>query len=636
MERKLIGWVFFLYGGILILLLSVSCARYSQAPGGGPKDLIPPMLVSSLPRQGCTDFTGNEIRLAFDEYVVLQGTENIITSPPLTRVSYTSNLKEVLVSVEDTLKPDQTYSINFKDAVGDLHESTPLRNFTFVFSTGRKIDSGRICGVLRDAVDLKPVDGASVMFYSRKPEGFPVTAVPDYVAVSDSGGFFDASYMKEGCYYVLACKEESRNYQVDPTGEKSAFSSRCWHTFPVQDQVLIRKEAGKKESDTGMRLAYDQALVSFRSEAYRRAVDSGYELYAYQDRQDEVFLKEAKWTAKGEIVLDWYFRPEADSLAFSFLPSFSDVELVRQLLQDRADTVPDSKRERKARRNLPEEEVEMPDLDWPSRLRYEVVDQDDPLQTKIYFDDLSLDDLCLVVSNGRFSDTAELSLDKNVAGSKDTAAFRVSARQSNLLFSDSLVLDFSLPMLEGDLEKASLYQYCTDDEGNKDTVCIGTERLEMHRIRPDRISLSYGWQPGCSYLLYLPSACFCDYFGRLPDTALLRFSVPDLLAYGQVALDIRGLDSTSSYVLQMFQVGGKTALLERNLSADGIVELPYVKPALVSFVLFEDRNRNGKWDGGHYPDGLQPEKRWIFPKKLQVEADWRMEEIWTVTSRTFK
>ena len=386
-----------------------------------------------------------------------------------------------------------------------------------------------------------------------------------------------------------------------------------------------------------MRVAYDQALSAYRSESLRQAKELGHELFFYQDFQPEVFLKEAKWTTKGKIELDWYYAPDPDSLEFVFLPSFADVELSARILQEqqarqKEDTL-ESKQGRRARREADFSEMEMPDLTWPSRLRFQVAGEEDPLKAKIYFDDYAVDDLRLVVRNGRFSDTAELSLSHSVAASSDTAAFRVSARKTTLLHTDSLVLDFTLPMLESDLEKASLYQYCSDEEGRKDTLLIDAGNLRLQRVGPLRISLSYDWQAGCSYLLYLPSACFCDYFGRLIDTTRVRFSVPDLLSYGQVAVTLSGLDSNAVYVLQVLPAGGKAPLFEKVVEKEGMYEFPYVSPATVSLVLFEDRNRNGKWDGGHYPSGLQPERRWIFPKNLPVEADWRIEEKWELPPR---
>ena len=282
-----------------LLAVMASCARYGAGPTGGPKDLAPPILLSALPPEGDTvhDMNGpTEIVLNFDEYVVLSETDKIVTSPPLSKVSYTGNLKQVKVVIEDTLLRDRTYSINFNNAIGDLHESTPLQGYTYFFSTGSKVDSGRIDGIVKDAFTLAPVASASVMFYARKPEGYPVVSSPDYVAVTDTGGYFQCRYMAEGCYYLLVAAEESRDYRVDPTQEKLAYSSDCWQTQAYRPPVLFRKQPGIKESDSLMRKANDSLYRVERQQNYGDIGQSGRYLYAYQDNHhsNQIGSKEAQ------------------------------------------------------------------------------------------------------------------------------------------------------------------------------------------------------------------------------------------------------------------------------------------------------------------------------------------------------
>ena len=221
----------------------------------------------------------------------------------------------------------------------------------------------------------------------------------------------------------------------------------------------------------------------------------------------------------------------------------------------------------------------------------------------------------------------------SAARSKDTSAFRVSAQASTLLHTDSLVLGFTLPLEEMDLVQARLYQYFTDEEERKDTTEIDMRNVRIERIHPQRISLAYAWKQGAAYQLFLPPSCFADPFGRPIDTTFLRFSVSDPLNFGQVAVTLSGLEAEKDYVLQMVGATSnyKTVLFQRSLKGgDQLVEFPYVKPGSVTFVLFEDPNNDARWDVGHYPSRLQPEKRYYFPKTLQVEADWRIEETWNI------
>ena len=200
-----------------------------------------------------------------------------------------------------------------------------------------------------------------------------------------------------------------------------------------------------------------------------------------------------------------------------------------------------------------------------------------------------------------------------------------------MFFQDSLLLDFNFPVVGVDFGKASVLEIATDVEGIKDTTRIGIEDFRLEEIYSNRYALKYAWKPGHDYSLFMPSACFTDFFGRLADTAYFNFKIPALETYGQVGLRVQGLDSAFQYVLQMVTASDKAVLESRVLLSDSQVEFPYVNPATVSFVLIRDDNRNGLWDSGRYLDSIQPEKRWFFGKNLQVEADWRIEETWNVS-----
>lgn len=619
------------FAGAAAAFLMLACARYGGGPTGGPVDLAPPVLLSALPPEGDTGVSVNgptEILLNFDEYVVLNATDKIVVSPLLSKVSYMGHLTQVRVTIEDTLLPDKTYSINFNDAIGDLHESTPLSGYTYFFSTGSKVDSGRIDGMVRDAFDLKPVPSASVMFYSRKPEGYPVKDLPDYVAVTDTGGYFQCRYMAKGCYYILVSNEESRDYLLDPTQEKLAYSSDCWPTQAYRPPVLFQKKAGAKESDSLVRKANDSLIALERAVTMRDIGQEERYLYLYQDRIDSVFLKEAKWEKNGEISLSWYYALDLDSLRLEFLPSHSDIEMVRQWESFQADTAVQEERRRGRREREPEEEMVLPDLTWPSYLRYEYVPQEDPLAAKIYHNNYAVSGMRLVLHYRSFSDTVDLMSSSNASAKVDTAAFRLSMSPMTLFFQDSLLLNFNLPVVGVDWEKASMLEIHTDEEGSKDTVAVDMADTRLEKVLPNRYCLKYSWKPGCDYSLFVPSACFADFFGRLMDTAQAVVKIPSLEMYGQVALQLSGLDSGFQYIVQMTSVDGKQVFSSRTVSKDGWVEYPYVSPGQVSFVLFRDNDRDGVWDGGNYVRGLQPEKRWFFPKTLQVEADWRIEETW--------
>lgn len=616
----------FLAQAVLVCVLSClgACARVGTAPTGGPKDLAPPVLLKALPQEGSTGFDAKEITLDFDEYIVLKNTDKIVTSPVISQISYQANLKRLFIRIEDTLRENQTYSINFKDAIGDLHESTPLRNYTYYFSTGTSIDSGRLSGLVLDAFSLAPVKEASVMLYAGQPQEYPLTTPPDYIAVTDTAGMFSLQYIKEGCYYVLAGSDENHNYLIEPTEEKTAFASDCWQTSPLKSPVYFEKKRGVKESDTASFEAYQAAVQLCKEEDLAEIKASGRILYLYQDKDEKNLLKEAKWSKKGEIELSWHYPPDS-SLRFSFLPSLHDYELAEQLKN--ADTATEEQKGRGRRKQA--EKEKMPNLFWQDSLEFHYVPQDNPLSGKIYYNNYRVSDLRLLIDYSGFSDTVELMLSTGAAAKQDTAAFRVSTKQRKLFFKDSLLLDFSFPLSAYDLQDATLTRYHVDDEGKRDTLPIAITEISARQVRPDRLQVDYAWQAGHAYRLFLPSACFTDYLQRHADTTVISFDCPDLETYGQVAVSIRNL-KPGNYELQMVDKGNNV-LQSLPVPENGEVLFEYVQPGYVNFVLVEDRNLNHRWDSGDRKQGVQPERRWYFSKTIRAEADWRVEETWDWT-----
>ena len=62
----------FIFVGILIAIIALftSCANIGM-PKGGPKDVTPPKVLKSIPKNYSTLFKGKEIEITFDEYIKL-------------------------------------------------------------------------------------------------------------------------------------------------------------------------------------------------------------------------------------------------------------------------------------------------------------------------------------------------------------------------------------------------------------------------------------------------------------------------------------------------------------------------------------------------------------------------------------
>ncbi len=145
------------------IILFYSCANQAT-PTGGPKDSEAPQIIESIPENRSTHFAEKEITIKFDEYAKLNNVSQILVSPPFKeKPEFKFKKKSLFISINDTLKDSTTYTINFGEAIIDITEGNPLRNFQYVFSTGGYVDSMEISGTVVRASDLEPQEDILVM-----------------------------------------------------------------------------------------------------------------------------------------------------------------------------------------------------------------------------------------------------------------------------------------------------------------------------------------------------------------------------------------------------------------------------------------------------------------------------------------
>ena len=143
--------------------LFARCA-HPVSPQGGPRDTDPPLVVATDPPNYSTLFRKNSIRLDFDEFITLKNASaEILVSPPQRHTPDTRlRGKSLIISIEDTLSPNTTYSVTFGKAIADITEGNLLKDYAYIFSTGAYIDSLTLKGDLREAFDLSLPKGSSL------------------------------------------------------------------------------------------------------------------------------------------------------------------------------------------------------------------------------------------------------------------------------------------------------------------------------------------------------------------------------------------------------------------------------------------------------------------------------------------
>lgn len=305
----------YLLGGTLLLLWA-ACARVGS-PTGGEQDKTPPKVVKTIPPNESVNFTGNRIRIYFDEFVTLRDIrKQLIISPPLAyfpEITPSGNAsKYINIKILDTLRPNTTYTFNFGKSIQDNNEGNPLSFYTYTFSTGNTIDSLTLKGSIKDALRPKAENFVNVMLYEmgeKYSDSVVYKQRPIYVVNTlDSLTTFELSHLKAGKYMLVGMKDKDNNYLFDPKTDKIGFHPTPI-TIPTDSSYIL--SLFKEVPQT-------QASRPFQSGEQRISI-------GYQGEKDSIqvtplppFPADWKWVVEKEPTKDtlwlWYHPKVEDSL----------------------------------------------------------------------------------------------------------------------------------------------------------------------------------------------------------------------------------------------------------------------------------------------------------------------------------
>lgn len=212
----------------LTAVITLSACAIIQSPTGGAKDDSEPLIEKSEPLIGSTNYQGNAIRLYFDEFIVLNNLQQELTvSPPLKYPpEFKIKGKSLLITFQDTLKENSTYTFNLGDGVKDFHEGNILDSNVVVFSTGNEIDSGFVSGIVINAETLTPVSKALVMLYPENSDSIPAKKRPAFLTKTKNDGSYEINYLKTGSYQLFVLEDLNNNYLYDLPNEKIGFADK--------------------------------------------------------------------------------------------------------------------------------------------------------------------------------------------------------------------------------------------------------------------------------------------------------------------------------------------------------------------------------------------------------------------------
>ncbi|MFV8465994.1 Ig-like domain-containing protein [Flavobacterium sp. LB1P62] len=331
------------YISIFLLLLMIGCAKRGSITGG-LKDTIAPVLKMSFPKNFNTNFTGNEIKLVFDENIKLKDlTKQLIISPPMKQeplILPTTVSKFITIKINDTLQPNTTYNFNFGQSIEDNNEGNPFNQFKYVFSTGNYIDSLSLSGTVKDAHEKEAESFVSVMLYEVNDtfkDSIVYNKSPRYITNTlDSLKTFRLENLKAGKYLLVAMKDYNNNNKFNPKKDKIGFSKQ-FITVP---------------NDTLYELSLFRQVLPFK--AYKPSQASGNRLLmGYEGKVDQVNSRPKITLKKNNEIIPaivtqlpkkdslqiWYKPMKADSLALAVAKDKYNVNFSFKIKDQKKDTL---------------------------------------------------------------------------------------------------------------------------------------------------------------------------------------------------------------------------------------------------------------------------------------------------------
>jgi Bacterial Ig-like domain len=212
----------------LLVLGSLSRCAVQQAPTGGKKDSIPPLLTSSVPKNGSIEYHGKEIVLQFNEYIEIDPNikQQLLITPSIEQYTYKPITRGIRIELEKPLSPNTTYTLNFQKVIKDQNEKNPARNLKLIFSTGNILDSLSISGKVQDLLTGKPVANAVVCLYRKYDTLLVNKHKPYYFTRSDEKGSYALENIKQSEYTIYAYTDVNNSLTYQEGKESIGFLSQ--------------------------------------------------------------------------------------------------------------------------------------------------------------------------------------------------------------------------------------------------------------------------------------------------------------------------------------------------------------------------------------------------------------------------
>ena len=202
--------LFILVGGVSLALLQ-GCAQMASPPGG-KKDTLAPKVIQSVPLNKSKNFQGKKLDLNFNEYIAVKNlNQELLITPNIG--TYDSRIRPTGLSIllDSALKPNTTYTFNFRNAIEDMSERNIGKNIKLVFSTSDLIDSLQISGRVRHIQTNKKLENILIGLYPYTDTLSIDKNKPYYFTKTDTSGVYQLENVAAGKYYMAAFLDLNNN-----------------------------------------------------------------------------------------------------------------------------------------------------------------------------------------------------------------------------------------------------------------------------------------------------------------------------------------------------------------------------------------------------------------------------------------
>jgi len=572
-----------------------SCANIGM-PSGGLKDTIPPVVVHSIPVFGQKNFNDQKIRLTFNEFVITEGiNEKFVVSPPTKKKPiFRTKGKSLIIDLNEKLKPNTTYSLDFKDGISDNNERNALKNLRLAFSTGPTFDSLRIVGFIKDAFNLEPIANSYVLLYRGRSDTLVYKTRPDFIAKTDKMGFFAVTNLPADTFQVYGLSDLDNNLKYTPGTDSISFI----------DNVVIPSAKFMPQRDTVVS-GIDTLLV------FGKTKFSPEPLYLL--RFGEPFFN---------LRLDKYVHPTRKVVDFAFTQSVADTFNIEPV-------------NFKAKPGWKYTEMSAKSDSVRIWLTDSMNYNKDTLIFKVdYLQQDSLKEYYTRSDTLRlyFTDVTQTSKNKRKErrriGKEEISVPLTTNTKAGFDIYRQLLIESPEPIAVFDTSKIALFE-------KKDSLYIPVK----YKITPDslnkrRYHLAHPWKFGTNYRFTVDSAAIKTIYNIYSKKLKEDFKTQEEEYYGKISLSLKNV--TGPTIVQLLNDDKDEKIVQSiPVKKDGEVSFKYLEPKKYLIKAIFDRNDNGKWDTGDMKKRLQPEDVMYYLEVIKVRGNWEAKKDWSLPTQQF-